>query len=72
MTNAPNNGLFPSIGAVANETEKLQEPEEIPSADIVAESPADEEDRPVQEIESLCMNCGQQVWLFPIRRTANH
>lgn len=57
-------GLFPSIGAVANETDDLPEQPETPPADTPAELPADDEDRPVQEIESLCMNCGQQVGVF--------
>ncbi|OBZ66484.1 Zinc finger protein ZPR1 [Grifola frondosa] len=45
--------LFPSIGDVANETQQLQEeqPSEFTSGD---------EDRPVQEIESLCMRCREQ------------
>ncbi|CCM00744.1 uncharacterized protein FIBRA_02784 [Fibroporia radiculosa] len=67
--------LFPSIGAVAEETEKLigstvsrnttlsscseQEQEErVAFSDTV--EPAEDDDRPVQEIESLCMTCGEQ------------
>lgn len=61
MSNLPNPGLFPSIGAVASETEKLQEPPEKSVIDAELDVPADDEDRPVQEVESLCMNCEKQV-----------
>lgn len=51
--------LFPSIGSVVEETDKLPEPEDKKGED--EEAPvADDEDRPVQEIESLCMKCEQQ------------
>lgn len=53
--------LFPPIGAVAEETEKLPEPEE---RNVEETQVADDEERPVQEIESLCMKCEQQVRLF--------
>ena len=50
--------LFPHIGAVVEETAKLPEPEE--KAEETGPT-AEDEDRPVQEIESLCMKCEQQV-----------
>lgn len=45
--------LFPAIGKLAEQADRL---EDIPAA---AESKEDEE-RPLQEIESLCMKCGKQ------------
>ena len=50
-----NKTLFPEIGKVVDETAKHPEPEE--------EKPTGDEDdeRPVQEVESLCMKCYQQV-----------
>lgn len=49
--------LFPSIGEVATETENLAEPEDKPGDVTEVQN---DEDRPVQEIESLCMSCEQQ------------
>ena len=49
--NKPN--LFPEIGKVVDETAKH------PDAEVVQATEDDE--RPVQEIESLCMKCYQQV-----------
>lgn len=49
--------LFPTIGAVAEVTENLQEHEK----DATEGQGTDDEERPVQEIESLCMKCGEQV-----------
>ncbi|PCH44290.1 zf-ZPR1-domain-containing protein [Wolfiporia cocos MD-104 SS10] len=45
--------LFPAIGAVAETTEKLPET-------AVENAQADDDEKPVQEIESLCMRCGEQ------------
>lgn len=48
--------FFPEIGAVAQTTDLLpDEPEDQQPDDN------DDADRPLQEIESLCMNCEQQV-----------
>lgn len=55
--------LFPSIGAVAEETERLPEPEDKSVQDDAPVT--DDEDRPVQEIESLCMKCEEQVCFSP-------
>ena len=50
----PNSEFFPAIGRVADKTDLLQEQ---PS------SQEDEnEDRPLDEVESLCMSCGEQVF----------
>lgn len=50
--------FFPKIGAVAQTTDLLpEEPEDQQTVDN------DDADRPLQEIESLCMNCEQQVRL---------
>ncbi|KAH9946538.1 zf-ZPR1-domain-containing protein [Amylocystis lapponica] len=55
---APNpSSLFPTIGNIADETEQLKEPEDAPGQETPA---AADEDRPVQEIESLCMRCREQ------------
>ncbi|PIL25022.1 hypothetical protein GSI_12910 [Ganoderma sinense ZZ0214-1] len=45
--------LFPAIGSVADQTEKL--PVEAQTMEITLD-----EEKPVQEIESLCMRCEQQ------------
>ncbi|KAI0731219.1 zf-ZPR1-domain-containing protein [Earliella scabrosa] len=45
--------LFPAIGSVADQTEKL--PVEAQTVEVTLD-----EERPVQEIESLCMRCEEQ------------
>lgn len=45
--------LFPSIGTVAESTGQTKVDKST--------APEYDEERPVQEIESLCMNCGQNV-----------
>jgi hypothetical protein len=50
------NQNFPAIGALAEQTDALN----AKAAASATEGNTDEE-RPLQEIESLCMNCGQQV-----------
>ena len=55
--------LFPAIGSVADQTEKL--PVEAQTVEVTLD-----EERPVQEIESLCMRCEQQVRLvIPVSLT---
>ena len=54
MSNNPE--LFPAIGSVADQTEKL--PVKAQTVEVTLD-----EERPVQEIESLCMRCEQQVRL---------
>ncbi|KAJ3484884.1 hypothetical protein NLI96_g5339 [Meripilus lineatus] len=56
MSEAANPELFPSIRTVANETDKLPEPPEKPIHTPEGTDADDAEDRPVQEVESLCMN----------------
>ncbi|KAL0569519.1 nucleolar zinc-finger protein [Marasmius crinis-equi] len=48
--------LFPAIGALAEQADKLPEND----APTKEETKEDEEERPLQEIESLCMKCGEQ------------
>ncbi|GBE86437.1 Zinc finger protein [Sparassis crispa] len=51
--------LFPSIGKIADETQRLPEQKKEGDSNVFAE-PEGDEDRPVQEIESLCMKCREQ------------
>lgn len=46
--------LFPAIGSVADQTEKLRVEAQTVAVTL-------DEERPVQEIESLCMRCEEQV-----------
>jgi zinc finger protein len=55
---APDN-LFPSIGTIAQQADSAAETVDI--GDTCGSSPNDDDDRVVQEIESLCMNCEEQV-----------
>ncbi|KIJ55559.1 hypothetical protein M422DRAFT_24125 [Sphaerobolus stellatus SS14] len=56
MSSSTNNAeFFPSIGSVADKTDLLRDEE-----NQVQNENDDDEDRPVQEIESLCMNCHEQ------------
>ncbi|KAI0367009.1 zf-ZPR1-domain-containing protein [Pilatotrama ljubarskyi] len=48
-----NSELFPAIGSVVDQTQKL--PVEAQTVEVTLD-----EERPVQEIESLCMRCEQQ------------
>lgn len=47
--------LFPEIGSVAHETAQQSEPQ---AGQAVGE---EDDDRAVQEVESLCMKCYKQV-----------
>lgn len=47
--------LFPTIGEIAETSDSVKEPN---SQDVEA---TDDTDRAVQEIESLCMHCGENV-----------
>lgn len=51
--------FFPTIGSVAETTDLL--PEEIDDQPQVPTAANEDTDRPLQEIESLCMNCEKQV-----------
>jgi zinc finger protein len=51
--------LFPSIGTIAEKTDAIPD---IPS-DAPPAQPVFDEERPLEEIESLCMSCGEQVGL---------
>lgn len=54
--------LFPTIGQVADQTDQQQENENTQGNDqAVTSLTQDNEDRPVTVIESLCMNCEEQV-----------
>jgi zinc finger protein ZPR1 len=50
--------FFPSIGSVANQTDLLPEEQEDTAKDVEEQ---DNDDRPMQEVDSLCMSCGEQV-----------
>jgi hypothetical protein len=61
MAQAPTT-LFPSIGSVADQTENLRTRDTDEST--VSETPTDDdEEKVVQEVESLCMKCEEQVSL---------
>lgn len=57
MTSKPQDPFFKSIGDRVEETEKLPEAAESGQAEV-------DEDAPVHSVESLCMRCGEEVWLF--------
>jgi len=50
--------LFPTIGQVANQTDQIKT------------QAADDEEKTVTEISSLCMECYGQVRYFKLKRTA--
>ena len=56
--------LFPSIGSVADQTDNLQTRETDESSGNPTFSTNDNEEKVVQEVESLCMKCGEQVSLI--------
>ncbi|KAG9010668.1 nucleolar zinc-finger protein [Tulasnella sp. JGI-2019a] len=61
----PQDPFFKSLGALAEDTDQLpdSDDEKDKAAGVNADGKATEEvedDRPMQEIESLCMHCGQQ------------
>ena len=53
---------FPSIGSLAERTDAL---EETDNQGDTTQSGI-EEDRPLQEIESLCMACNEQVFTLAV------
>ena len=56
MDESESNKFFPRIGEVAEKADALED------KDISEQTKEDDdEDRPVEEVESLCMNCGKQV-----------
>lgn len=56
MVESGSNDFFPKIGQVAERTDALED------KDFSGQTKEeDDEDRPVEEIESLCMSCGEQV-----------
>lgn len=52
------NQFFPSIGKVADQADLLPEHNDHT---VEADPDIADEDRPMKEIESLCMKCGEQV-----------
>jgi len=62
---AQNTNLFPTIGDIASQTDEIVNESETKGED----SKFDNEDKVVQEIESLCMKCEEQVSIifFPSR-----
>jgi zinc finger protein len=58
---AQSSTLFPTIGDIASQSNGINEPETRGE-----DSQFDNEDKLIQEIESLCMKCGEQVgFIFP-------
>ena len=56
MVESTSSEFFPKIGEVAEKTDALED------NDISEQTKGDDdEDHPVEEVESLCMNCGEQV-----------
>lgn len=53
------NSAFPSIGALADKAEAIEDKQANDQAI------ADQDERPLEEIESLCMSCGEQVGFHP-------
>lgn len=53
-----NDQFFPSIGHLAKKADDLSEKPATTGGDV-------QEDSPLQEVESLCMRCGEQVSLHP-------
>ena len=51
--------LFPLIGALAEQTDNLEELGK--EGDTISQLENGDEEKVVQEIESLCMNCEEQV-----------
>jgi zinc finger protein len=51
--------LFPSIGTLAQRADSSADQADL--NDTTNAPPKDDDDRVVQEIESLCMNCEEQV-----------
>lgn len=49
--------LFPTIGSVVDKTQSL--PVEAQTVEVTLD-----EEKPVQEIESLCMRCHEQVRVY--------
>jgi zinc finger protein len=63
--------LFPSIGSVADQTDKLQTHETDASTGKTDSAPyptSDNEEKVVEEVESLCMRCGEQVGFLNEKR----
>lgn len=60
MSNPSGNAkFFPSIGLVADQTDLYDNgAENVPKEEVEED---DNEERPLQEVDSLCMSCGEQV-----------
>lgn len=55
MVESEPDNFFPKIGEVAEKADASED------KDILERTKEDDEGRPVEEIESLCMSCGEQV-----------
>jgi len=53
--------LFPEIGEIAEQTDKTEQLETDGTSGETNEAHVDSEEKIVQEVESLCMNCEKQV-----------
>ena len=65
MAEPPRENLFPTVGDIASRTEALPEPEDD-DIRLGEHAPArveqeEGEEREMQEVESLCMRCHEQV-----------
>lgn len=56
MVESKSNEFFPKIGEIAEKTDALEDKD---VSDQTKED--DDEDRAVEEVESLCVSCGEQV-----------
>jgi zinc finger protein len=64
MSDAP---LFPSIGTIADQTDLLEDRPDTPLEPST--NGGETEEKVVQEIESLCMKCHEQVRIHPLLRS---
>ena len=60
---AENTNLFPTIGDIASQTDEIGTESKTKGED----SQFNNEDKVVQEIESLCMKCEEQVGIIFLR-----
>jgi hypothetical protein len=55
------NSAFPSIGTLADKAEAIEDKQA--NDQVIADQ---DEERPLEEIDSLCMSCGEQVSFYPL------
>lgn len=68
--------LFPVIGEIVEQADKLVQRETKRTSGETNESHVDSEEKIVQEVDSLCMNCEEQVskpfFSFQLITITNH